>query len=89
MTHAMVTLDWHDKGHAMVTHGIMRVMCQVTKRKITVSGGRESVRKWTEFGLMLFIEVVAASINLMLGFESPKSDLYSLSYGPFLGTTTT
>ena len=32
---------------------------------------------------MLFIEVVAKIVNLMLILESPKLDLYILSYGPF------
>ena len=32
---------------------------------------------------MFFIEVVVASVNLMLGFESLKLDPYSSSYGPF------
>ena len=30
----------------------------------------------------MFIEVVAEFVNLMLGFESPKLDFYSSSYGP-------
>ena len=33
-----------------------------------------------------FIEVVAAFVNLLLGFESINSDLYSPSYGLFPGT---
>ena len=32
---------------------------------------------------MLFIEVVSEIVNLMLILESPKLDLYILSYGPF------
>ena len=31
------------------------------------------------------MEILAASINLMQAIESPKLDLYSSSYGPFLG----
>ena len=37
---------------------------------------------------MCFIEIVAAIVNLMLDFESPKLDLYSSSCGPFSGTAT-
>ena len=32
---------------------------------------------------MFFIEVVATIVNLMLGSESSKLDLYNSSYGPF------
>ena len=42
-----------------------------------------SIEKLREFGLVFFIEVVVSSINLILGFESPKSEIYSSSYGPF------
>ena len=34
------------------------------------------------------MEIVDAIVKLMLGFESPKLDLYSLSYGPFSKTAT-
>ena len=33
------------------------------------------------------MEIAAKVVNLMLGFESLKLDLYSSSYGPFSGTT--
>ena len=39
-----------------------------------------------EFRLVSFKEIVALSENLILGFESPKLDLYNPSYGPFSGT---
>ena len=35
---------------------------------------------------MFSMEIIAASINLMQAFESPKLDLYSSIYGPFPGT---
>ena len=38
---------------------------------------------------MFFIEIVVASVNLMLGFESPKLDLYISSYDLFPGIATT
>ena len=38
---------------------------------------------------MFSIEIVAASVNLMKAFESPKLDLCCSSYGPFPETTTT
>ena len=31
------------------------------------------------------MEIIAAFLNLMYAFESPKLDLYNLSYGHFLG----
>ena len=37
---------------------------------------------------MFSMEIIAASINLMLAFESPKLDLYNSSYGPFPRTAT-
>ena len=37
---------------------------------------------------MCFIDIVAEIVNLILGFESPKLDLYSSSYGPFSRTAT-
>ena len=37
---------------------------------------------------MFSMEIVATSVNSMLAFKSPKLDLYSESYGPFLGTST-
>ena len=37
---------------------------------------------------MFFLEIVAAIVNLSLGFESPKLDLSNSSYDPFFGTTT-
>ena len=33
------------------------------------------------------MKIVAEVVNLILGFESPKLDLYKPSYGPFSGTT--
>ena len=39
-----------------------------------------------EFRLVSFKEIVALYENLILGFESPKLDLYNPSYGPFFGT---
>ena len=36
---------------------------------------------------MFFMEIIAASVNLMLDFESPKLDLYSSIYGLFFRTT--
>ena len=47
------------------------------------------VGKHREFGLVFFMEIIAASINLMYAFESPNLDLYISSYGPFPGTTIT
>ena len=32
------------------------------------------------------MEVIGTSVKLMYAFESPKLDLYSLSYSPFSGT---
>ena len=37
---------------------------------------------------MFFTEIIAASVDLILVFESPKLDLYSSSYGPFSWTAT-
>ena len=45
--------------------------------------------KKREFGIFLSMKIIAASVNLMLDFKSPKLDLYSSSYGPFPRTTTT
>ena len=42
--------------------------------------------KKREFRLVLFMEIIVASVKLMLAFESPKLDLYSSSYGPFSRT---
>ena len=47
-----------------------------------------SIGKNGEFGLVCFIENVAAIVNLLLDFESPKLDLYSSSYGTFSGIAT-
>ena len=44
------------------------------------------VEKKREFGLVFSMEIIAGSVKLMKDFESPKLDLYSSSYGPFLGT---
>ena len=41
-----------------------------------------------EFGLVLCMEIIAASVKLMWPFESPKLDLYSSSYDPFPETAT-
>ena len=41
-----------------------------------------------KFGLVCFIEIVAAVVHLMLGFWITKLDFYNMSYGPFSGTTT-
>ena len=35
---------------------------------------------------MFYMEIIAASVNLMEVFELPKLDLYNSSYGPFFGT---
>ena len=34
------------------------------------------------------MEIVDASMKLMLGFESSRLDLYNSSYGPFFGIAT-
>ena len=34
------------------------------------------------------MKIVVEVVNLMLEFESPKLDLYNLSYGPFSGIAT-
>ena len=49
---------------------------------------RFSIGKKSEFRLVFSIEIIAASINLMLAFESPNLNFYSSSYGPFSGTAT-